>query len=206
MRENLNGVLIACAIIGLIAFVVVITTTHIDIKGQGPTNQTANTTQTIKSGNATEEYGFIEEPLANLTSEAGTIEGIEAPEAGAIVGPSDTGRVNVISTCKIGYSSNSPDCQHLQDNLFRVVPSYYLNNHEIEMESNITPSTIGRMVTFKLLGQESLQYLIQQKEPIEGLASLFNINKEYSLGCKGFIKAGESKDCTIKTTLTIRPD
>ena len=207
LNSNSNSMLAIFLIIGsLVCAALVNVHNALDINAQGANNQSLNTSGAAVAQNMTLDEDSVTPDLSNFTAESGTVtaEGTSCRELLACV--------KVYSYCNISsppsFTNNvSISCAPIVSELFRIYPYIYQNNMLIPVGRNegIEADSSGKIITFPVKANTSITYVIQQDlSPFDSkTGSLFHIFQSGS-GCKGEIKAGETKDCRIYSDLYVK--
>ena len=203
-----NPRIIVFATIGLLLCVTFVGIANdIKVNAQGVNNQSLNTTGLATENITVEGEDIVTPSPSNFTLESGTI-----------ITPDTSCRelmacVKVISSCTISSPPSYADkklvsCDPIVGNLFTIFPYVYGNNKVFQVgpESGIeaAPSP-GKMITFPVKENTSISYVIRQ-EPVSTasiMSNFFHIFQSAN-GCNGEIKAGETKNCYIPSTLYVK--
>jgi hypothetical protein len=165
----------------------------------------------INTTGATEQNMTVnEDTLSNFTSESGVV----TAQPGTTTPVSSCREllacVKVYSSCNISTPPASTEkklisCDPIVGNLFRIFPYLYENNvlNRFGDPGGIEASSSGKMITFPVKANTSAAYVIRQDLAPSDLGSFFHIFQSGS-GCTGEIKAGETKNCYIRSTLYVK--
>lgn len=183
--DKLNFIVIMVSIIGVILG----TFTQIGVYAQGTINQSMNASS-IEGEDTT-----ITEGPGGVSSQ----ETLEAAEAPPICGSQDVGCVRVDTSCIL---EDRVSCDPIVEKLFNIFP-FEVRNNQFELNNSPFPaSELGRNVTFFTGFNASVEYDIREETQD---FKLFHGFKNYSSDCRGVIKAGETKLCTIENSLYFEP-
>ena len=204
--SNSNITIVVFAIVGLLMFVALIgIDNNIKVNAQGANNQSFNLTSPAEE-NMTVEEDIVTPSLSNFTSESGTIPSLDACRE-------LTSCVKVVSRCNISPPPDSANaskkfisCDQIVDNLFRIFPFLYKNNQLVLVgpTNGIVPApSPGRTITYGTEENTSSSYEIEQLPATGEINDMFHIFQS-GYGCKGEIKAGETKVCNINTIVYVK--
>jgi hypothetical protein len=182
--DKLNFIVIMVSIIG----VTLGTFTQIGVYAQGTINQSMNASS-IEGEDMT-----ITEGLGGVSSQESV--GESRPP---VCGSQDVGCVKVDTSCIL---ENRVSCDPIIEKLFNIVPYVVKDNHFLFFD-RFPASELDRNVTFFTGFNASEEYDI--REGLTQVTDLFHGFKNYSSDCRGEIKAGETKLCTIENSLYFEP-
>jgi hypothetical protein len=186
--NKLNFIVIVVSIIG----VTLGTFTQIGVHAQGTINQSMNA-----SSMEGKDMTITEGPRGVSSQEASALEASRLP----LCGSQDVGCVKVDTSCIL---ENRVSCDPIVEKLFDIFPYVVKNNHLSLNNSPFPASELGRNETFFTGFNASEEYDIREGWT-PGSTDLFHGFKNYSSDCRGEIRAGETKLCTIENSLFFEP-
>lgn len=210
--SNSNSIVIVLIICSLVCAALTNVYNTMDVNAQGADNLSLNTTGATEQNMTVNEDTLSPDP-SNFTSETGVV----TAQSGTTTPVSSCREllacVKVYSSCDISTPPASTDkklisCNPIVGNLFRIFPYLYENNGLIRFgpEGGIEASSSGKMITFPVKANTSATYVIRQdlsSFEANNLGNFFHIFQSGN-GCTGEIKAGETKNCYIRSTLYVK--